>query len=651
MPTVLNVPNAGDLSVAPVVRLQPTGQRGTRTANVGWSWRVRYTITNGAARALANHPVAISLGATNALVSGSKALASGNDLRVALDGREVARTLVGWNTGATACWVVVPWIGPGASLTYDVLYGNPSAGSPPVLAYPQLPAFDLATSSNTKWSYLVDRTAGNAGLGGWYLSDGANPPAVLDQSGPGAWQTARTLYNEDDAAQDTVSTYTASGTKYQGRFAAARGRGGSLTGPYRNVGDGVAITVPAGIASVRCDLKWLNPQKGGSGTDPVGQLVILTSAGEGAGWATLYGNAATAATETTVATATYTPAAAVQTVAFAVWPFDGLAVDPTATSVAVARANWNSVLELNLVAGVVTQATAQAETAVYEIAAEVLAQRDGRGDGVVRNALRLGNQPNLAGAGTPRLTLALSQWLVVDTMRRVPEVWDSGRTALVETLSPAAASAVDGVLRGGAVVEQAAGWWLPLTATANPLANPSFDGGVSGWSRGTVTAGQTVAAQAQDTGVYDTSPGSLKTAVTASTAGIGAVVEDRADDLLPVAGRARVWVAAAVRSSSANLQPTLTVWFYDAAGSPVGSGSREADWTVPANTWVRRVWSADVPAGATQFRVGATCKSKAANQTGTVWVDTVTVCDNDLTLSEVATGTVTAAVEWAARYA
>ena len=521
MPTVLNVPNAGDLSVAPVVRLQPTGQRGTRTANVGWSWRVRYTITNGAARALANHPVAISLGATNALVSGSKALASGNDLRVALDGREVARTLVGWNTGATACWVVVPWIGPGASLTYDVLYGNPSAGSPPVLAYPQLPAFDLATSSNTKWAYLVDRTAGNAGLGGWYLSDGANPPATIDQSVPGAWQTARTLYNEDDAAQDTVSTYTASGTKYQGRFAAARGRGGSLTGPYRNVGDGVAITVPAGIASVRCDLKWLNPQKGGSGTDPVGQLVILTSAGEGAGWATLYGNAATAATETTVATATYTPAAAVQTVAFAVWPFDGLAVDPTATSVAVARANWNSVLELNLVAGVVTQATAQAETAVYEIAAEVLAQRDGRGDGVVRNALRLGNQPNLAGAGTPRLTLALSQWLVVDTMRRVPGVGDSGRTALGETLSPAGGAAVEGVRGGGAVVEQAAGWWLPLTATANPLANPSFDGGVSGWSRGTVTAGQTVAAQAQDRGVYDTSPGSLKTAVTASTAGLG----------------------------------------------------------------------------------------------------------------------------------
>ena len=33
MPTVLNVPNAGDLSVAPVVRLQPTGQRSTRTAN------------------------------------------------------------------------------------------------------------------------------------------------------------------------------------------------------------------------------------------------------------------------------------------------------------------------------------------------------------------------------------------------------------------------------------------------------------------------------------------------------------------------------------------------------------------------------------------------------------------------------------------
>jgi len=651
MAFVVNVPVTGDHEVAPVLRVQPTVQRVTKTANVGWQYRVRYTLTNTTGQPLVNHPYALNLGATNALVSGSKALASGNDLRVAIDGREVARTLVGWNTGATSCWIVVPALGPGASLTIEVLYGNASAGSPPTLAYPSLPAFDLATSSNAAWKYLVNRVAANAGLGGWYLSGGASQPATVDQTVPGAWRTLRTLINGDDSAQEAVSTYVdASVTYWHGRFQASRGRSGSITGGYVNNGDGVGITVPVGIASVRAAMKILNPEKGGSGTSPVGRLVILTKSGANDDWVQLYSNTTAYNTETAIGVATYTPPANVLTLAFAVWPYDAGNVDATAQAGKVAQGGWDGTLELNLNGSAITQTTAQAETAVYELATELRIEQANR-DGRLYTAVRLGNQQSASGIGTPRLTAQINQVVVIDTATRVPEVWDSALSGRVETPSPATATAADGVTRNGTTVEQPAISWLAMAPVLNPLTNPDFAAGVANWERGTVTAGQTVSAQTQDGAVYDSSPGSLRTAITASTAGVGAVVEDRAGDYVPTNGRGRVWVAAATRSSNANLQPTLTLWFYDASNAPVGAAALEADYTVTANTWTRRLLATAVPTGATQCKVGVTTKSKAANSTGSIWIDTVTVNDNDATCSDVSGGTIAATIAWVAKYA
>jgi Fe-S cluster assembly scaffold protein SufB len=63
----------------------------------------------------------------NALVSGSKAQADGDDVRFWLDGVEQPRTLVTWNTSASYAWIIVPLLLPGETITYDMVYGNPSA--------------------------------------------------------------------------------------------------------------------------------------------------------------------------------------------------------------------------------------------------------------------------------------------------------------------------------------------------------------------------------------------------------------------------------------------------------------------------------------------------------------------------------------------
>lgn len=644
----------GDLEIAPTYRVQPTVARVTKTANVGWEWRRRYTVTNGAAQGLTSYPWAIDLGDTSALVGGSKALASGNDLRVVVDGAEVARTLAGWNTSSTLCWVILPSLGSGQSLTLEVLYGNATAGTPPTLAYPSLPAFDLATSTNSKWVYLTDRTSGNAGKGGWYVSSGSSQPLTFDQAVPGAWGAARTLANADTATQETSSSYVASGTTYwHARFQASRGRAGSVANPNGN--DGVQLSVPVGITAVKASLKFLNPESGASGSSPVGRLVVLGRASASAEWQQLYSNTTTYATETDIASTTWTPAAAVQTVAFAVWPYNGTAVDNAARSDRAAAAGWGGTLEVSVAGTALTQATAEAETAVYELATEIRQQRTGRNGGVVYTALRLGNQQGASGAGTPRLTVPLDAQVVVNAATRVPERWDSTVSTRVETLPPATARAVDGVSRAGVSSEQGAAAWLPLTPVTNPLPNPSFDAATTGWAAGTPAAGVTAGALTRDTSVYDSAPAALSLQITASTAVSGTVAQTIASSAaFSVNGRNRVWFAAAVRSTSATLQPTLTIWFYTAADALVGSAQLEADWTVPVTTWVRRVFGADVPPSGqnpAKFKVGLSLKGKAANQTGTVWLDTVTVNDNDLTLSEASGGTVVVTAAWAPRYA
>lgn len=133
------LPNTGYAEVQPTLRIY-TG--GAYPGSGGWTYRRRLTISNDLTRTVTNHVALVSLGDTSALVSGGKALSSGNDLRViGPDGLEVPRNLVAWNHTGSWMYVYVDNIPAGESVDYWIVYGNASAGSPDTLTYPYTPAF------------------------------------------------------------------------------------------------------------------------------------------------------------------------------------------------------------------------------------------------------------------------------------------------------------------------------------------------------------------------------------------------------------------------------------------------------------------------------------------------------------------------------
>lgn len=891
----------GEFPVNPTIYVQPTVQRATPTAAVGWKWRRRYRVTNTSDAPLRNYPFALDLGATNGLVS-SKALASGNDVRVWFNGREIARTLVDWNSASptTLCWIVIPALDAGGTLDFDVVYGNSAAGVPPTLtAGIDLPIFDVQTagasrSTNTLWKYLVDRTVGNAGRGGAYLSSGTTQPNVRFNM-PGTWKLASTLVSNDNRRQEAYSTYTATGTKYQYRFESRRARAGSLVLTQHNGADGTSIRVPAGIVSVRADIRWQNLSLGDTDLTPVGQVVILTRNNEGEVWKALYSNNALQTTEATIATATYTPVAPVKEIAFAVWPYDGLKVSPSARDDRYINAAWYTTLELTLSA-TVTQSTVQAEVEVYELATEL--RNGGGGDTTPVAPYRsvfLGNAKSASGVGTPHLAAQLNQQVAVMTDERRVEVWDSGLTARVESVPMPAVSAVEGGRDPvtATTVERVSTDWMPLTPTADPLTNSSatadttawtpatlsprawwkadaitglsngasvsswansvsggvaaangtgaqqptyqtgaqnglpavrFDGvndyltatsvnlpvnvsvffafktpsattsdqrlysstgnshmirlhlpatngvemqqistalsygvgliptstwqvhsnvfggtssrgavngttvsgtiGTSGttaaslvlganatangqwtqtdlgelividgavstgdqasiegylawkwgltaslpaghpyktsaptlpaanWTRGTVTSGVSATTAGGVTDFYDSAPAAFSVTIFTNTAGAGGIVEDLATDYLPVGQRENVQVGVEIRTTNVNVQPTPSIWFYDASNVLIGTRQQQADWTIPAtNTWYRRLFAAAVPDGAYTYRVGVTGKAKTAGATGQYWWDTIAVNDTEIALLSVSPGTIVLSAQWTTRRA
>ena len=113
----------------------------------------------------------------------------------------------------------------------------------------------------------------------------------------------------------------------------------------------------------------------------------------------------------------------------------------------------------------------------------------------------------------------------------------------------------------------------------------------------------------------------------------------------------RLSIGAAVRTTTANLRPRLTIWWYDATNTLIGSSDVQADWTPTANTWYRRVHSATKPAGAIKARVGMTTYSAAINATGSTWIDTISVLGNDIQVDELSGGSITTVATWVEHYA
>ena len=316
---VLTVP--GNAGVAPSFRLSPLAPRTVKSAAVGWSKRRRYVLTHNGDSPLYRYPWRIDLGNTTGLVSGGSALASGDDVRIWLDGIEQPRALVAWNSVLSFCWLILPALLPGDSLTVEVVYGNSAAGAPPLLAWPDLPAFDLAASSNSLWVYRTDDVAASLALGLWWLSKGSEG-AMADTGVPGAWQPLATLENPDSpdrTVQTRATEYVAGTTMYRATLDAWRGPSESTIVDATNPYDGVGIYSPLGIVSVACGFDWIN--NGGYCT-----LVGIARDSASEGWARFYTNAGGTGT---VASATRGPAAPTRYVAFAVWPDDFVQLPPT----------------------------------------------------------------------------------------------------------------------------------------------------------------------------------------------------------------------------------------------------------------------------------------------------------------------------------
>ncbi len=163
----------GQAVTHPTVKVGWSVQRTTDSATVGWKYRKQVTITNNGTRDWHDRPVVVDLGDTAALVSGSKAQADGDDLRVRIEGAEKYRTLVNWNTARSFVWFLVT-IKAGGSVTADIVYGNPSATTPR----------NLSTRTATRDTYVAFDLEGDSGT----ATAGAG--STITNSGE-SWETNR----------------------------------------------------------------------------------------------------------------------------------------------------------------------------------------------------------------------------------------------------------------------------------------------------------------------------------------------------------------------------------------------------------------------------------------------------------------------------
>lgn len=648
----VSVPITGSRAAAVVVEQQPTTARSASTATVGWTLRRKYTITNNTAETLVSFPYALNIGRTDGLVSGGKARSDGNDLRVVWQGQEIARNLVDWNSATqdTLAWIVVPSLPAGATDTYEVWYGNANAGTAPTLAAEDAPAFDIATggasrSTNAVWRYRVDRTTGNAGLGGWYLNRGTAPPSVRLFDVPGAWRPVRTFPNTDTYVQPSYSTYTASGTKYHARFDARRARNGVFIDSADGYGlDGVAINHPAGFTSCEFDLFVLNDQVSAADANAIGSIVLASRDTTGDLWTAVYEYGTVATTETSVATTTVNFSPAVKSLAFAVWPRNGTRIPESAFGDSEAYGAWKSVLNLGVDSAQVVQATAQAEETIYEVNSEYRIGGDG-GTTVPYTAIRVGYLASTA-TTTARYAVRLNERVILNAATRTGETWNSGLTARVERVPATAIRAVDVVATVDGTAEREAASWLTFDPYVNPVTNPSFSTDATGWTAN--NAAGITATLTRDTATYDTAPAAGKIAITGNTSGSFAQYRANGNGMFPVNGRVQVQVAATVRTSSVNVVPLLAVAFYDEAGNAVGSEQVQATWTPVTGAWHRRVFAASVPTGATQYRVAIRARTSASGQTGDAWFDDIAVNGNELIVADANGGTSAVKVSWTA---
>jgi hypothetical protein len=630
----MSLPIETAIARPPTIEFRPTVQRASGTSTAGWKYRTVEEVANDTGRAMVNVAYPLDLGDTATKVAAGKMQADGDDVRIIRDGKEVARTLVGMNTADTTAWIVIPNLADGETAEYEVWYGNSAATTPTTLTGTSAPAIVLADSTINLLSYAVDDVSGSAGLGGWYLSSGTQTPQVSTDV-PAAWRWVTTRPSPDDTWQDKYTQYTASGTKYRAIFAAQRARAASLPSqPEYADADGVMLYHPAGITNVRAGLQWSNQYEVKSAGNAVGRVVILSSQ-NGQAWNVVEEWSSVQTTTATVAAADYAISPAAPYVAFAVWPRSGDRVSSRAAKGRSVAANWDAELEITVQGANMPQTQTQAEEEIYEIALEYRLGGDADLDAPYR-ALRIG------GASTRRFAVRLDERLRVYPGDKRADVYDSAGTSKVTDVPVSAIRAVEKI--SSAAPEQTSSRWLDVQPYVNPLANPQFATDVADWSRAATGTGVTANAPAF-------SSGRMRSQITASTLASGQIaLQERADDFLPVAGKARISVAADLETDNTNLVPVPAIWFYDAAQSLIGSVDAAAAWSPVASTPARRVHSAAPPSNAAYYRVGVAVRTAASSATGSVYTDNVSPDGIDLIVDDEAIGTVEVSAGWLPQY-
>ena len=428
----------GNTETVPQIVLRPTAQRATQTAAVGYRWRRRFTVINNSAVPWYRLPLRVSLGGTTAHVSAGRAQADGDDVRLVAAGIEQERTLVTWNSGASYCWFILQNLQPGESQTYDLLSGNPAAVSPPNLAYPNLPPFRLASSSNAAWVYPSELSVANAGLGFWYLSKGT-PGAIADFTVPGAWRPIRTHPNADSPDNTWQPNVVDIQTGYVwAGLQTLRYPGDALALAGRNPFDGIGISHPLGIVSITTHYLWLNP------TPPIGAFVILTRNSAGEDWVRSYTDTTQQGGFLDKNAGTVTPATPVTHLAMAVWPNNFWAIDPTLGDFVTSARSGNGDTTLAINTTDLGISIEDDWTEVYELATTFRLGGGINAEPPYRELL-IGNAEGEDGAGVPRATLTLTQALTIDCATYQHEVWSVSGGALVAFVEPMSAHAVAAV--------------------------------------------------------------------------------------------------------------------------------------------------------------------------------------------------------------
>lgn len=179
--------------------------------------------------------------------------------------------------------------------------------------------------------------------------------------------------------------------------------------------------------------------------------------------------------------------------------------------------------------------------------------------------------------------------------------------------------------------ETRASRWLPLVPPRRQVVNGTFDTDISGWELYDDGAGITQAAS-HDPEMGGDQDGSLQVTISANS-GSDNVIYLNAQPL-GLNGQESETVAGWVRTSNTNLVPRLCIaWYTDPEDAPV-SIATEALWSPATGTGYRRAFGAIAPPEAEWFRVGVVVDT-SSSATGSVWVDDVTLNDNDLLISDV----------------